>query len=94
MSEWNPDDVVLTVWGAVEIEAGKSETAVLDALERDTRRTRNALKAAVRAVTTPEMQADVLRLLLQPLNGISLFNNRRLLNQLVRAIRARRAAEK
>lgn len=89
MADWNADDVVLTVWGAAEINGGSDRDAVLDELERDTGRSRSALTAAIKAVTTRSMQADVLRLLLQPLDGVSLIDNRRLLNQLARAIRSR-----
>ncbi len=89
MADWNADDVVLTVWGAAEINGGSDCDAVLDELERDTGRSRSALTAAIKAVTTPSMQADVLRLLLQSLDGVSLIDNRRLLNQLARANRSR-----
>ncbi len=88
---WNLDDVVLTIWGVAEIADGRPREDVLSELAAETGRPLAAVEAAVMAVEVPTMRADALRLLIAPLDGVGLLENRRLLNHLVRASRDARA---
>lgn len=88
---WNLDDIVLTIGGMAEIADGRPRADVLAELAAETGRPLAAVEAAVMAVGVPTMRADALRLLLTPLDGVALLDNRRLLNHLVRAAREARA---